>query len=301
MTVAGNDVVATVDPVNKDAAYTSLEDVPLDTYDAACVCTPDNAKFQILEYLLKHKKHVMVEKPLIAQSRTEESALQRLAELARHSETACYTAYNHRFEPHLARLKEVIVSRELGELYLVRGFYGNGTARDVRVSPWRDQGLGVFSDLGSHLLDLCLFLFGPPSSQPMVWARHSFENAAADHVLFGFEGCPAIQFEATLLSWRNTFGLDVIGERGSAHVDGLCKWGPSTFTIRARVFPSGKPTEHTVALEQPDPTWKAEYEYFMRLCKTGVTNIENDCWISGVLGRMRPDAPVCANRATLTV
>ena len=58
------------------------------------------------------------------------------------------------------------------------------------------------------------------------------------------------------------------------------------------MFPSGKPTEHIVVLEQPDPTWKAEYEYFKRLCQTGGTNIENDFWVSEVLGRIRPDAPV---------
>ena len=32
-------------------------------------------------------------------------------------------------------------------------FYGNGTARLVRDSAWRDQGAGVLPDLGSHLLD----------------------------------------------------------------------------------------------------------------------------------------------------
>lgn len=300
MAVAGHDVIATVDPASQEAAYKTLEQVSLDDYDAACVCTPDHVKLPILEYLLTHGKHVLVEKPLIAQNGVEEATLNRVAELARKRATACYTAYNHRFEPHLVRLKEIINSGMLGNIYIARGFYGNGTARDVRTSPWRDQGLGVLSDLGSHLLDLCVFLFGHVFSQPIVWSQHCFENVAADHALFGFEGRPAIQFEATLLFWRNSFALDIIGERGSAHVSGLCKWGPSSLTMRTRVLPSGKPTEHTVTLEQPDPTWKAEYQYFRDLCRTGGTNIDNDCWISAMLGRMRTDSITLA-RATTSI
>ena len=42
--------------------------------------------------------------------------------------------------------------------------------------------------------------------------------------------------------WRNTFKCDLIFEKGSIHVDSLCKWGPK-FTIRHRKFPSGKPRE----------------------------------------------------------
>jgi len=299
MTVAGDDVVATVDPVSKEAGYKDVEQVPLNDYDAACVCVPDRVKLPIVEYLIARGKHVLVEKPLIAQNDAQEAALDRVADLARKAGAVCYTAYNHRFEPHLARIKEIVDSGTLGDLYLARGFYGNGTARDVRESPWRDQGLGVVSDLGSHLLDLCLFLLGHISSEPVVWGCHSFENAAADHVLFGFGGRPAIELEATLLSWRNTFGFDIIGERGSAHVSGLCKWGPSMLTIRTRVFPSGKPSEHTVVLEQPDPTWTTEFEHFRKLCHTGGTNIENDRWINTVLKTMRPDALVTAGARTL--
>ena len=39
-------------------------------------------------------------------------------------------------------------------------FYGNGTARLVRESAWRDAGAGVLPDLGSHLLDTARFWFG---------------------------------------------------------------------------------------------------------------------------------------------
>ncbi len=278
--VAGADVVATVDPVAPDADYRTLEEVPLDAFEAAMVCTPDHVKCELLRYLLTHHKHVLVEKPLLSQ---DPEALHALAKLAEKAQVSCYTAYNHRFEPHLVRLKQALEAQAIGAVYLVRGFYGNGTARDVRASAWRDQGPGVLTDLGSHLLDLMLFLFGPIEERFTLWSVQCLENRAPDHVLFGSTGRPVITLEGTLVSWRNTFTLEVFGERGSLHVHGLCKWGLSVFSLRRRVLPSGKPKEETCTVEGPDPTWALEYQHFLQRCAEGSTNLSNDLWITGVL------------------
>ncbi len=277
LAVAGSEVVATVDPVEAEAGYQRVEEVPLDLYDAALVCTPDEAKVDLVSYLLGRGKHVLVEKPLVA---AEEATLCSLGRLARERGVACYTAYNHRFEPHFVRMKRLLDSGELGRLYRCRMFYGNGTARDVRNSPWRDRSAGVLPDLGSHLLDTVLFWFGPEPRDFRVLSCHRFENAAFDHVVLGAEGEPVLELEMTLLSWRNHFTCDLLAERGSAHVESLCKWGPSTFTFRRRRLPSGRPDEEVVTLVQPDPTWALEYQHFKRLCTAGGTNLDNDVWIS---------------------
>jgi hypothetical protein len=78
--------------------------------------------------------------------------------------------------------------------------------------------------------------------------------------------------EITLLSWRNHFIADVYGEHGSAHIESLCKWGPSTFVRRTRVLPSGRPPEEAITLIQPDPTWAVEYRHFKELCGRGKVN-----------------------------
>ena len=54
LAVAGPDVVATVDPIHPGAGFRSLAEVPLDTFEAALVCTPDAAKLELLGYLLGH-------------------------------------------------------------------------------------------------------------------------------------------------------------------------------------------------------------------------------------------------------
>src|SRR6266478_1153746 len=261
LAVAGPDVSATVDPVQPGATFTSITPVPLDTFDAALVCTPDAAKLELLGYLLGHGKHVLVEKPLVA---SDESALETLAALAKRQAVVCYTAYNHRFEPSFVRMKALLDSGRLGRIYRCRLFYGNGTARDVRGS-WRDHHFRVIS---------C----------------GRFENAAFDHVVLGSDGEPSLELEMTLLSPRNHFTCDVLAEHGSAHIESLCKWGSATFVHRRRKLPSGRPDEEAVTLVQPDPTWQLEYEHFTALCEGGEGNIANDLWINRELSRLSADA-----------
>ncbi len=289
--VAGEQVVAVVDPVAARVDFQKIEDVPPGSYDAACVCVPDQNKLPILRYLLAHGKHVLVEKPILGSA----AEIGELIDLSRSNHAACYTAYNHRFEPHIAKLKQILDTGDLGKIYLTKFFYGNGTARDVRNSLWRDNGSGVIVDLGSHMLDMAHFLFGPHESHGELWSVDRFENNAPDHVLFGFRGSMVLEMEATLLSWRNTFGLDVYGELGSAHINCLCKWGPSTLTVRTRVLPSGRPSETVEVLDQPDPTWKLEFDHFLQLCSTGGSNLPNDLWISNAFEHLKFDSGIPTN------
>ena len=284
LAVAGTEAVATVDPVNPEAKYQRLEDVPLSNYDAALVCTPDEAKIDLLTHLLSSGKHVLVEKPLFGPD------LKKLKKLAEGTRVTCYTAYNHRFEPHFVRMKELIESGRLGRIYSIRMFYGNGTARLVRDSAWRDKGAGVLPDLGSHLLDTILFWLRKPVSGFRIHSASRFENRAFDHVVFGADGDPLLHCEVTLLSWRNHHYTDVFAENGSAHIQSLCKWGPSTFTVRDRKLPSGRPDEDCVTLVQADPTWALEYEHFKKLCARGESNIDNDIWINDTLADLSRQA-----------
>jgi len=130
---AGSDYVAAVDPVNPEADYPALEQVPLDRYDAVLACIPDQPKLELLSWCVAHGKHVLVEKPLWG---NRESDLRELERNARDRGVVIYTAYNHRFEPHYVRMRDLIASGELGKIYSCRMFYGNGTARLVRESGW---------------------------------------------------------------------------------------------------------------------------------------------------------------------
>lgn len=292
---SGKEFIAAVDPVHAEARYRNLSDVPLADFDAALVCTPDEPKIELLSYLLGNGKHVLVEKPLWA---SDESEILQLQELAQSKRAFCYTAYNHRFEPHFVRMRELIASGRLGRIHRCRMFYGNGTARLVRDSEWRDQGAGVLPDLGSHLLDTVQFWFGQPDEDFRVISASRFENRAPDHVVIGSEkSCPKIELEMTLLMWRNHFTCDILAEKGTAHIESLCKWGPSRFTVRTRILPSGRPPEESVTLVQDDPTWALEYDHFRAACLEGrKTDLSGDIWLNRTLRGLGEQAVEASSR-----
>ena len=289
--IAGDSVVAIVDINQENANYKDVFQVPLDKYDIALVCTGDEEKLEIIKFLLKNKKHVLVEKPLLTLNPNDLMEIEKLAKL---NDVVCYTAYNHRFEPHYIKMAETLKSKQLGKIYSIRMFYGNGTARLVKDSLWRDKASGVLADLGSHLLDtLDYWVEGIRGLDFKIITAFSHENKSFDHVIFIHSSDIVIQLEVSLISWKNTFSCDIICEKGSAHIDSLCKWGPSTFTLRKRVLPSGKPFEEQVVLNQLDPTWEDEYKYFLSLCD----NIENDLiakdiWLNETLMRLSNQANV---------
>ena len=275
---AGEDYVASVDPNNSEADFNDIRDVNLDTYDVVLACVPDKPKIELLRYCVDHGKHMLVEKPLWVEKDGQIIGLEKLAQT---NQVVCYTAYNHRFEPHFVKMKELISSGTLGEIYSCRMFYGNGTAKLVRDSIWRDQGAGVLPDLGSHLLDTCRYWFGDDISNFQLTSAHCFENESPDHVVINtISGQPRIELEMTLCMWRNHFTCDILAENGTAHIESLCKWGPSTFTHRKRIIPSGRPPETQVTLTQSDPTWAEEYKHFKNLIESGAsTDLSIDIWL----------------------
>jgi len=231
-TFAGPDFVAAVDPVNAGAEYRRLQDVPVERYDAALCCIPDGPKIELLTYLAEHGKHALVEKPLWA---ADDAEIGKLEALARKNGVVLYTAYNHRFEPHYVRLRDLIASGRLGRLYHCRMFYGNGTARLVRESAWRDHGSGVLHDLGSHLLDTARFWFGELSEDFRVVFSANHENRAPDHVVIGSEEArPKLELEMTLLNGATTSPA-TCSPRTAARISPRCASGarPASRCARA--------------------------------------------------------------------
>ena len=124
-------------------------------------------------------------------------------------------------------------------------FYGNGTARLVR------NGAGVMRSecfcliLGSPLLDKAAFWFGDLGEDFSVVSAHNHENFAPDHVIFTSNTSrPSLEMEIIFATHVAKLFLLVIFLRKDycSHYL-LCKWGPTTFTTRMRILPSGRPPE----------------------------------------------------------
>jgi predicted dehydrogenase len=277
--------ILTVDTKNNSADYKNIKLVPLNSFDVVFLCVPDKEKYSLIEYFAQNKKHILVEKPLFLKNIKQFYLLQKIAN---RNNILCYTAYNHRFEPHFIKMNEVIKSNSLGKLYSCRIFYGNGTARLVRNSTWRDAGSGVLQDLAPHLIDISRNWFSNKKFKFEVISSNKFENKSLDHAVILFSSKNfRIEIEMTMCMWKNHFTCDVLGSKGSAHITSLCKWGPTSFAIRKRKLPAGIPSENKKTLIMKDPTWKLEHIHFFDLVrKKTKTDFKDDIWIFKELKKM---------------
>lgn len=272
--VLGDRCVATVDPFNPAADFRQPDQCPDDRYDAAILAVPNDVKVRLMEYFLTRGKHVLVEKPLILDAATGE----QLGRLARASGAIWYTSYNFRFEPNVVALKRHLDAGEIGRLYRVRMFYGNGSAGNI-VGTWRDSPLGILEDMASHLIDLTGFVFGRFGCEFRVWERRRHELKGFDHCLLATSD-RSVTIECSFLSWKNRWRIEALGAEGALEMNGLTKWGRSELVILRRRRPSGVPDESREMAHGPDPTWAADIRHFEAMAATGATSSENDLWLS---------------------
>ena len=152
------------------AAYTEYADaLKSPDVDAVYLCTPVFLHVPQAIQALRAGKHVLVEKP-VALNYPE--ARQLVSEASR-SGRKCGAAYFRRFAPKYAMAREMLQKGEFGRVVLIRMAYFswfNPPKEDPkywRVVPERSGG-GPISDMGTHMFDVLIGLFGLPET---VFAR----------------------------------------------------------------------------------------------------------------------------------
>jgi len=275
---------ATVDPVAPGATARAVGDIAPAAYDAVILATPNAVKLDYIGRFLAEGKPVLIEKPLLFGSRAQAEALARSAR----GGAVWYTSYNHRFEPLIVRLKQLLDAGAVGKLDRVRMLYGNGTVREW-LGTWREAGGGVLEDLGCHLLDLCGYLLGHERERYVLWDLRSVESGTFDYGLVASPDHRVI-LEVGNVFWKNTFRVEVFGSAGSLHLDGLGKWGGATLVRRTRVLPSGVPGETREDQPAGDLTWEADLAEFERRAAAGESSLENDWRIAEALGALLAQA-----------
>jgi scyllo-inositol 2-dehydrogenase (NADP+) len=129
--------------------------------DVVVVATPNPTHRALAERALEAGKHVVVEKPVVARSE-EAGALDRMAE-ERGRILAVY--HNRRWDGDFLTLRSVIDEGRVGDVVLFESHFDR--FRPQIKTGWREEpqeGSGVLYDLGSHLIDQALVLFGMPET-----------------------------------------------------------------------------------------------------------------------------------------
>ena len=137
--------------------YNSYRELLDDTsIDVVHVCTPNDSHAEISIAALDSGKHVMCEKPM---AKTAADA-RRMVEAAKRSGKKLTIGYNNRFRADSQYLKQVIQDGDLGDLYYAKAH----AVRRRGVPTWgvfldeEKQGGGPLIDIGTHALDLTLWL-----------------------------------------------------------------------------------------------------------------------------------------------
>ena len=254
----------TLDPLNKDADYKNIKEIPnkiLNEISHIFLCTPYKERLNYLKFFKKQKVKILVEKPLINDEMEKNFYLKNKKLIS----NKIYCAYNHRFEDCIIKLKKIIQSNKLGKLYFCNMIYGNGTAKNVRNSIWKNRNKGVVMDLMPHLLDLSKYIFKKIPNSIGKANKKKFENESIDF----FEINSSIKslnisFNVSYLYWKNYFKIFVVGSKGYLKLEGLPKWGRTNLIYGKRKLPSGKPNIKNYWFNGKDFTWSMEIKNFIK-------------------------------------
>ncbi|MCP2013117.1 putative dehydrogenase [Deinococcus sp. HSC-46F16] len=192
---------------------------------------PNDAHLPWTQAALRAGKHALTEKPLVLNA----GEAQALADTADETGRVLLEAFAYRFQPHVARLREIVASGELGEVRAFRGAFGFPLTNPDDFRWEADKGGGALYDVGCYPVSLARLLLGEPQR---VTAQARWTPGGVDLGLSG-----TLDFGGALASIDCAFDwgpaptqrLTVVGTRGSLEMNGAFEsHNASPLTLRVR-------------------------------------------------------------------
>ncbi len=126
------------------------------------ICTPHYLHVEQAEKALEAGKHVVIEKPVALKS----DDFVRLMEIAKKTNRFIFPYHNRRWDGDFMTIKKIIREKLLGKLVTFESRFDRYNP-DITRAEWRyirEDGGGNLFDLGTHLIDQAVVLFGKPKS-----------------------------------------------------------------------------------------------------------------------------------------
>ncbi len=190
------------------------------------ICTPNGLHAEQSLMALKHKKHVVCEKPMGLRKASCEDVIFKALQVSRH----VFCVMQNRYSPPSAWLKDMIENKRLGEIYLVDiDCYWNRDDRYYKKDGWKgtaDLDGGTLFTQFSHFIDIMYWLFGDIENIQGRFAdfNHKDSTAFEDSGLVSFDfvngGKCSLNYSTSV--WGGNLGssITVIGSKGSVKVGG---------------------------------------------------------------------------------
>jgi predicted dehydrogenase len=126
------------------------------------IATPNTSHYSLAKQCLSAGKDVVVDKPFS----TTYTEAKELVELARQCRRLLTVYQNRRFDGDFRTISSLLAEKRLGRVVLFESHFDRYRL-ELRPDAWRERpeaGSGIFFDLGVHLLDQALLLFGTPEA-----------------------------------------------------------------------------------------------------------------------------------------
>jgi scyllo-inositol 2-dehydrogenase (NADP+) len=189
-----------------------------DDIDLIVIATPNELHATQARAALASSKHVVVDKPLCLHAQEADE----LIALARARRRVLTAFQNRRWDADFLTLQQLIASGRLGELNAFHARWDR--FRPQVVERWREHGPGggVLYDLGAHLIDQTLCLFGTPDwLQADVFTQRAGATAVDGFEILLAKGSARITLGVSTLAADGGPRYRVHGARGSYVKSGL--------------------------------------------------------------------------------
>lgn len=141
--------------------YRNLDELlAADVAELIVITTPNEFHFPMAKQCLEAGKHVVVDKPVTIFSHEAEE----LNKLAKEKGLILSVFHNRRYDGDFMTLQKLVREGDLGDLVYLQSHFDR--FRPDITENWREKevpGNGITFDLGSHLIDQVVLLFGLPN------------------------------------------------------------------------------------------------------------------------------------------
>ena len=151
------DAVAKFREQYKGEGYTSVEELCASpNVDAVYIATPNSLHAEHAIIAAKHKKHIIVEKPM-AMNLAECDAMNEAAD--KHG-VKLLCGHTHSFDPPIRKIREIVKSGELGKLCMINTWNYNEFMYRPRMKHELAMTRGVVLNQGPHHVDVVRLIGG---------------------------------------------------------------------------------------------------------------------------------------------